>query len=95
MPVARREAGIIALTKSDLVDSDTLSLAKMDVQDYVRGSFLEQAPLVAVSSKIGTGLTELKTLWFEKPAYSAGRIRLEFFDCRLTVPFLLKVLAPS
>src|SRR5881397_3568441 len=53
--------GIIALTKSDLVDADTLSLAKMDVQDYVRGSFLGQAPIVEVSSKTGAGLAELKS----------------------------------
>jgi selenocysteine-specific elongation factor len=53
--------GIIALTKSDLADADTLSLAKMDVQDYVRGSFMEQAPIVAVSSKSGAGLVELKS----------------------------------
>src|SRR2546421_306919 len=43
--------GLIALTKSDLVDADTLSLAQMDVQDYVRGSFLEKTPIISVSSK--------------------------------------------
>src|SRR5215467_11664592 len=52
--------GIIALTKCDLVDSDTLSLAKLDIQEYVRGSFLESAPLLPASAKTGAGLTELK-----------------------------------
>src|SRR5262249_42438345 len=52
--------GIVVLTKSDLADEDTLSLAKLDVQEYVRGSFLESAPIVPVSSKSGAGLAELK-----------------------------------
>ena len=52
--------GIIALTKCDLVDSDTLSLAKLDIQEYVRGSFLESASILPVSAKTGAGLTELK-----------------------------------
>src|SRR5262245_30410863 len=52
--------GIVALTKCDLVDADTLALAKLDLQEYLRGSFLEQAPVVAVSSKTAAGLAELK-----------------------------------
>jgi selenocysteine-specific elongation factor len=65
--------GIIALTKSDLVDADTLSLAKMDVQDYVRGSFLEQAPIVAVSSKTGAGLAELKSALVQESNLATGK----------------------
>lgn len=65
--------GIIALTKSDLVDADTLSLAKMDVQDYVRGSFLGQAPIVAVSSKTGAGLAELKSALVLEGNLAAGK----------------------
>src|SRR5213594_598346 len=52
--------GIIALTKSDLVDADTISLAKLDIQEYVRGSFLEDASILPMSSKTGEGLPELK-----------------------------------
>src|SRR5690242_15928029 len=65
--------GIIALTKSDLVDADTLSLAKMDAQDYVRGSFLEQAPIVAVSSKTGAGLAELKAALVRESNLADGK----------------------
>jgi selenocysteine-specific elongation factor len=54
------ERGIVALTKSDLVDADTLALARLDVQEYLRGSFLEQAAIVPVSAKTGDGLAELK-----------------------------------
>jgi selenocysteine-specific elongation factor len=53
-------AGIIALTKTDLVDLDTLELVKLEVRDLVRGSFLETAPIVAVSSRTGVGLDALR-----------------------------------
>ncbi len=54
------KSGVIALTKCDLVDSDTLSLAKLDIQEYVRGSFLESSPIIPVSAKTGAGLAELE-----------------------------------
>src|SRR6476660_1171588 len=46
-------SGIIALTKTDLVDEETLELAHLDVAETVRGSFLENAPVVAVSARTG------------------------------------------
>jgi selenocysteine-specific elongation factor len=52
--------GVIALTKSDLVDEDTTELARLEIEDYVRGTFLENAPIVAVSAKTGAGLSNLK-----------------------------------
>src|SRR5215468_6684208 len=45
--------GLVALTKSDLADQDTLELARLEIEEYVRGSFLEAAPIVAVSTKTG------------------------------------------
>jgi len=52
--------GVIALTKSDLVDIDTLGLVRLEVEEYLRGTFLENAPIVAVSAKTRAGLQELK-----------------------------------
>ena len=52
--------GLIALTKSDLVDPDVLGLVRLEVEEFVRGSFLEGAPIVEVSAKTGQGLDELK-----------------------------------
>src|SRR5438874_5344913 len=49
-------AGLIALTKSDLVDPETLELVRLEVRELATGSFLEGAPLVALSSKTGEGL---------------------------------------
>ncbi|MCU1232852.1 MAG: selenocysteine-specific translation elongation factor SelB [Candidatus Solibacter sp.] len=52
--------GIIALTKSDLVDPDILGLVRMEVEELVAGSFLESAPIVPVSSVTGAGLDDLR-----------------------------------
>src|SRR5467141_701993 len=52
--------GVVALTKSDLVDADTLELVRLETEEFLRGSFLERAPLVAVSARTGSGLFELK-----------------------------------
>ncbi|HEX5433623.1 MAG TPA: selenocysteine-specific translation elongation factor, partial [Candidatus Angelobacter sp.] len=54
--------GITVITKSDVVDEDTLNVVKLEVEDFVRGSFLDtsRSPLIAVSSITGAGLDELK-----------------------------------
>ena len=52
--------GIIALTKVDLVDDEWLELAQMEVADHVEGTFLDGAPVVAVSSTSGTGLDAMR-----------------------------------
>jgi len=52
--------GIIAITKSDLVDADVLGLVRLEIEEFVRGSFLERAPIVPVSAKTGDGLDALK-----------------------------------
>src|SRR5215472_17015282 len=52
--------GITVLTKSDLVDAETLEVLCLEVQDFLRGSFLERFPVIAVSSLKGTGLEDLK-----------------------------------
>src|ERR1700676_2669035 len=55
--------GITVLTKSDAVDAETLEVVRLEVEDYVRGSFLDtaQSPMVAVSSLTCAGLDELKS----------------------------------
>jgi len=52
--------GLIALTKSDLVDPDILDLVRMEVEELVSGSFLEGQPIVPVSSTTGAGLDDLR-----------------------------------
>jgi len=52
--------GVIAMTKSDLVDDDWRALQEMDIRDRVAGTFLADEPIVAVSSTTGSGLDELR-----------------------------------
>lgn len=54
------KAGVIALTKADLVDPEVLELVRMETAELVAGSFLENAPQVAVSSTTGAGIGELR-----------------------------------
>src|SRR5689334_10366420 len=53
--------GVVVLTKADLVDPDLLQLVQMEVEQLTSGSFLENAPVVSVSSVTGLGLPELRT----------------------------------
>jgi selenocysteine-specific elongation factor len=53
--------GIVVLTKSDMVDEDLIELVRLEVDEFVRGSFLENAPVVAVSSTTGAGLHDLRS----------------------------------
>ncbi len=55
-------SGAIVLTKADLVDEELLGLARAEVEEFVAGSFLDGAPIVAVSSTTGAGLDELKDI---------------------------------
>jgi selenocysteine-specific elongation factor len=52
--------GLVVLTKTDMVESDWIELVRDDVASLVRGTFLEGAPVVAVSAKTGAGLDELR-----------------------------------
>jgi selenocysteine-specific elongation factor len=52
--------GLVAITKTDLVDSDIVELVRMEIQEFVCGSFLEGASVLPVSAKTGEGLEALK-----------------------------------
>jgi translation elongation factor TU len=66
-------SGLIALTKSDLVDADTLELARLDARELVAGSALAEAPIVAVSAKTGDGLDALRAGLAAIAARAPGR----------------------
>ena len=52
--------GLVVLTKIDLVEQEWLDIVQEDVRDLLRGTFLEHAPLHAVSSTTGEGISELR-----------------------------------
>lgn len=54
------EHGLVALTKSDLVDPELLEVVEMELRELLEPTFLADAPLVPVSGKEGHGLDRLK-----------------------------------
>jgi selenocysteine-specific elongation factor len=56
----RVPSGIVALTKADLADAETLELVKIETRELVDGTFLEGAPMIPVSARTGQGLNELR-----------------------------------
>jgi selenocysteine-specific elongation factor len=69
----RVPAGLVALTKADLADADMLEIARLEVCDLVAGSFLDGAPIVAVSSRTGQGLDGLRAALVAAAAGVRGR----------------------
>lgn len=67
------EEGIVVLTKIDMVDQDLRELVKEDLQDALRGTFLETAPVAEVSSITGEGIPELLELIHQKVAHLKPR----------------------
>jgi selenocysteine-specific elongation factor len=54
------QAGVVALTKRDLVDDDWLDLVRLELAEVLVGTPLEAAPMVPTSVISGAGLTELR-----------------------------------
>lgn len=53
------EKGLIVITKMDLVDEELLELVEEEIRDEVKGTFLENSPIVRVSSTEGKGIDQL------------------------------------
>lgn len=51
--------GLIAITKSDLVDEEWINLIKEDISDVIDGTVLSNCPIIPVSSKTKSGLQTL------------------------------------
>ncbi len=52
--------GFVVLTKSDAVDSDLLQVVELEVREFLRGSFLEDALILSASAKSGEGLDAVR-----------------------------------
>jgi selenocysteine-specific elongation factor len=53
------ENGIAVMTKCDMADEEWISLVKEDIRETLKSTFLENAPIVEVSSKTGRGIDKL------------------------------------
>ncbi|MGI9104857.1 MAG: selenocysteine-specific translation elongation factor [Pyrinomonadaceae bacterium] len=54
------QSGLVVVTKTDTVDEELLELVRAEAAELVAGSFLESAPIIAVSARTLAGLDELK-----------------------------------
>jgi selenocysteine-specific elongation factor len=75
--------GLTVITKSDLVDREVLDLVRLEVQEFVAGSFLANAPVVAVSARTGEGLDALRN--------ELRRLSLETSPKPTDLPFRLPI----
>ena len=53
------QKGIIVLTKKDLVEEDWLEMVQDEIREFCEGSFLEESPIIPVSSTTGEGIDEV------------------------------------
>lgn len=51
--------GIVVITKCDKVDNDWLRMVKDDIKEYLKDTFLKDAPIIEVSSLTDYGIKEL------------------------------------
>ena len=84
------ERGLVALTKTDLVDADSLELVRLELEDFLRGSFLENAPIVPVSARTGAGLPELKQELAAQARQIAGKDARRDFRLPIDRAFAVK-----
>ena len=78
--------GLVAITKTDLVDEEMVELVKAEVEDTLQGTSLEGCPMVGVSAYTGAGLDDLKaaidqTLDLTAARRDLGRPRLPVDRC--------------
>ena len=65
--------GIVVLTKVDLVEDDWLELVEEELQEVFAETFLEDAPIVRVSSPTGEGIDDLRGVIEEEIATIEAR----------------------
>src|ERR1700693_5028400 len=82
--------GVIALTKCDLVDDNGLTLAQLEIEEYVRGSFLDGSAIVPVSAKTGAGLPELKRALHHAATQVSGKDATRAFRLPIDRAFAMK-----
>jgi selenocysteine-specific elongation factor len=86
--------GIIALTKSDLVDADRAGLARLEIEELVRDSFLEGAPIIEVSSNTGAGLDALLAALQQGAERAPGKDVAGYFRLPIDRAFVMKGFGP-
>lgn len=84
------KGGLIALTKCDLVDADMLELVRLEIEDYVAGSFLQGTSIVPVSARSGAGMDRLKQELLAATKSVSDRESNRFFRLPIDRAFAMK-----
>jgi selenocysteine-specific elongation factor len=79
MEVLNVRAGLVAITKIDLVEPDLVDIAVEEVNELVEGTFLERCPIVKVSAVTDQGLDDLKDAISNVASELAERAASEVF----------------
>jgi selenocysteine-specific elongation factor len=84
------ERGLIALTKSDLVDETTREVVELEIRELVQGTFLEKAPIIRTSAHTGEGIPELKQAIAEVCRHAQTRTGKEWFRMAIDRSFIVQ-----
>ncbi len=82
--------GLVALTKIDMVDQELCDLAKDEVTAFLKGTFLEGAPIFPVSSRTGEGVDALRAYIINQDQALAPKRRTDLFRLPVDRVFTLK-----
>jgi len=82
--------GMVAVTKIDMVDEEWLELALEDIGDFVKGTFLEDAPVATVSSTTRKGIPEFIEILDELAAKIPERPPSDLFRLPIDRVFTMK-----
>src|SRR5215470_14492654 len=86
----RVKQGFTVLTKIDKVDSDIADLVEMEVREFLKGSFLEQSPILRVSSRTGAGIPELAGMLRQSVARARPKDTQDIFRLPVDRCFTMK-----
>ncbi len=82
--------GIVVLTKIDLVDEEWLELVTDDIKKFVKGTFLDDAPVIPVSAATGQGIAEFIDVLTELSPKISGRSSSGLFRLPVDRVFTMK-----
>jgi selenocysteine-specific elongation factor len=82
--------GLVILTKIDLVDKEWRNLVRDDVSSFLAGTFLQDAPVVEVSSETGQGIKELLVALDELTKKISERVPGNFFRLPIDRAFTMR-----
>lgn len=82
--------GLVALTKTDMVDADWLEMVQEEVRGFLQGTFLENAPIFPVSATTGDGVDTLRDHLTRMAAELPAQRRSDIFRLPVDRVFSMK-----